>query len=197
MPEVLREIAWQDVNIAIYERDINSLSEEIAILLPMNISVRSSGSIPEIMMKFRAVMSEYKCQAMAQDVEFLLHQFKKASGADSFRLLFETAASDMCRRFHSDMNDLRMLSTYSGPGTLWLKDDNVNREALRSVDGTMEIVKKKEEIQQVKTGAAVILKGALYPKDETKAIVHKSPEIESDGGRRLMLRLDVNENLLY
>jgi len=194
-PEVLRDIAWQDINVVIYERDIDNLKEEIELMLPMSIEIRCTGTIHEIMTEFRSAISELNCVHISDDIEHLLEQFQKASGADSFRLLFETVTSNMCRRFHSDMNDLRMLCTYAGPGTLWLKDDNINRDALNQRGEDVQIAINENEIQQVKTGAAVILKGAMYSKEGTKAAVHKSPPVEETGEKRLMLRIDVNENL--
>ncbi|XOV67882.1 MAG: DUF1826 domain-containing protein [Fluviicola sp.] len=194
-PDVLREIAWKDVNVTIYERDINALKEEIELLLPMTINIRCSGSFEVIMADIRSTLSNVNCESIINDIGSLLEEFKKASGADSFRLLLETVTSNMCRRFHSDMNDLRLLCTYAGPGTLWLKDDNINRDALNQRGEDDDIVKNKDEIQQVKTGAAVIIKGAMYPKKGTKAAVHKSPPVEETGEKRLMLRIDMNQNL--
>jgi hypothetical protein len=194
-PKVLREIDWKDVNVAIYERSIHALKEEIELLLPMTISIRCSGSIEEIMADIRSALRNVNCENIINDIGNLLEEFQKASGADSFRLVLETVTSNMCRRFHSDMNDLRMLCTYAGPGTLWLKEDNIHRDALNQRGEDDDIVKNKDEIQQVKTGAAVIIKGAMYPKEGTKAAVHKSPPVEETGEKRLMLRIDMNQNL--
>jgi len=53
----------------------------------------------------------------------------------------------------------------------------------------------EKNIQQAKTGAVILLKGALYPKKGTNAIVHRSPTIEESGERRLLLRVDTNDHL--
>jgi hypothetical protein len=53
----------------------------------------------------------------------------------------------------------------------------------------------QNEIQQVEAGSALILKGAIYPKEGTRAIVHRSPAIEESGERRLLLRIDTNSFL--
>ena len=95
------------------------------------------------------------------------------------------------------MNDLRMLCTYSGPGTLWLKEDNIDREALHASTDNEPIALDERMIQQVRTGDLVILKGAIYPKEGTKAAVHRSPAIEESGERRLLLRIDTNEFLNF
>ncbi|MEL6124115.1 MAG: DUF1826 domain-containing protein, partial [Bacteroidota bacterium] len=108
------------------------------------------------------------------------------------RLLLASVNTNMCRRFHTDINDVRLLCTYTGPGTLWLTNDNINRRALDSYDGNESIVMDPERIQQVPEGAIALLKGAMYPHHQTKAIVHRSPTIEESGEKRLLLRIDTN-----
>ena len=50
---------------------------------------------------------------------------------------------------------------------------------------------------QVPENGVVLLKGALYPKAGTRAIVHRSPTIEESGEKRLLLRIDTNDNLNF
>ena len=99
----------------------------------------------------------------------------------------------MCRRFHTDLNYIRMLCTYSGPGTMWLSENNLNRKALDDLDENDSIVINQNDIKQVDTGSVVILKGALYPREGTKAAVHRSPNIEESQQKRLLLRIDTDE----
>jgi len=126
-----------------------------------------------------------------------LLQFKELSGANSFRLLFTTVNTNMCSRFHTDMNDLRLLCTYNGPGTVWLSDSNVNRNALETYGDNETIVKDNSQINYAKTGSVVLLKGAIFPLKGTKAIVHRSPTIEESGLSRLLLRIDANDFLNF
>ena len=127
----------------------------------------------------------------------MLLQFEELSGAKSFRLLLSTVNTNMCSRFHTDMNDLRLLCTYSGPGTVWLSENNINRDALETYGDNETIVKDKSQINYAKTGAVVLLKGAVYPLKGTKAIVHRSPTIEETGMSRLLLRIDANDFLNF
>ena len=99
----------------------------------------------------------------------------------------------MCRRFHTDLNYIRMLCTYSGPGTLWLSENNLNREALNDLESNNSIVVNNDLINQVRTGSVAILKGGLYPRKGTKAIVHRSPNIQESQQKRLLLRIDTDE----
>lgn len=196
-PNTLNHIHNQDINIAIYKRDIDSLTNEIKQLLNTDLKLSYGGEIKTILEDLKRELSPNKYSLITQDIENLLHHFGEVTGSTEFRLLLATVKTNMCRRFHTDLNDLRLLCTYSGQGTLWLTNDNINHEALRDHTNTTKIVLKENKIQQVKTGAVVILKGAMYPQEKVKAIVHRSPTIEKNGERRLLLRIDTNNNLNF
>ena len=84
-----------------------------------------------------------------------------------------------------DLNYIRMLCTYSGPGTMWLSENNLNRKELDNLNENDSIVINQNDIKQVDTGSVVILKGALLRKG-TKAAVHRSPNI----GRKSTKKID-------
>ena len=168
------------------------MEKEINSLLKQNIQLNSSGSINAILDEIIKV-TELEEQAMLlQDIKNLLHLFKRITNTNSFQLLLATINTNMCTKFHTDRNNLRMLCTYSGPGTLWLKEDNINRKALDSYKNNQSIVIDKTSIEQAKTGSVIILKGTKYPKEATKAVVHRSPNIGQSGAKRLLLRIDTN-----
>jgi len=196
-PSVLEMIHQKEVNIAIYERDITSLELEIEKLIHQQIEIQLSGEVETIINAIREVLNENEFPRIIEDIEYQLYCFKRAAEGHNFRLMLATVNTNMCRRFHTDINDLRLLCTYDGPGTLWLTEDNVNRKALNSRDENHTIVIDKNEIQQAKKGALVILKGAVYPIQGTKAVVHRSPTIEESGETRLLLRIDTNEFLNF
>lgn len=195
-PNVLKGIHNEHVNIAIYQRDISTLTSEINGLIEQKIDFRSRGNVETIEQEIQCAIGQSTEGLIIQDIKSLLHYFQKVANTNRFRLLLATINTNMCRKFHTDINDLRMLCTYSGPGTLWLTDDNVNRQALNvNSSDNRSIVLDKDRIQQTEKGAVVLLKGALYPKNDTKAIVHRSPTIEETGEKRLLLRIDTNASL--
>ncbi|MEM8583687.1 MAG: DUF1826 domain-containing protein [Bacteroidota bacterium] len=193
-PDLLMRIHEEDVNIAIYERDTSNLESEINSLLEQNIELRASGDVDGIMEKVQEVLNPQKHGLLIEDIKVLLSHFQEVVGTENCRLLLATINSNMCRKFHTDINEVRMLCTYSGPGTLWLTDDNINRRALgaRGMDDE-QIAIQERKVQQVKTGAVTLLKGALYPGDGASAVVHRSPTIEESGEKRLLLRIDNND----
>lgn len=193
----LNAIHHKDVNITIHDRDVSAFSTEIIGLLEQNVEFRSSGSIETILKEMINILGQHQYNGIIQDIKKILRHFQKITEANSFRLLLSTVNTNMCRRFHTDINDLRLLCTYSGPGTLWLTEDNVNRKALDTCGDNECIVLDENKVQQAPTGAIVILKGAIYPKEGTAAVVHRSPTIEETGQKRLLLRIDTNEFLNF
>tara|TARA_B110000046_G_scaffold163821_1_gene179017 strand:+ start:66 stop:728 length:663 start_codon:yes stop_codon:yes gene_type:complete len=196
---ILGEIHKAEKNIAIYEREIPELIPEIRELMKNTVKLELNGTLSEIK---KAIITQFKdhfptFKALPKDILELLNLFNNVAGSSTYRLLLATVNTNMCRRFHTDINDLRLLCTYSGPGTLWLTEDNINRNALDSDDEEKCIAIDQEQIQQAKTGDAIILKGAIYPKADTKAIVHRSPTIEESGKTRLLLRIDTNDFLSF
>lgn len=174
---------------------MSAFSNEIKQLSDEEIEFRSSGTKDDIMNDVRKAMGPSNYSLIIQDIKELITHFNEVAEVPNFRLLLATVNTNMCRRFHTDVNDLRLLCTYSGPGTLWLTDDNINRRALGDSSGNESIVLDESRVQQAETGAVVLLKGAIYPQLESKAIVHRSPTIEESGEKRLLLRIDTNESL--
>ncbi len=197
--DVLQGIHLENKNIAIYERDVYHLKDELNEFIKSEIEFRHSGTVQEIEIAikkdFDSLMSNGN--QLYDDIIRMLKLFQSVSKAKSFRLLLATVNTNMCRRFHTDVNDLRLLCTYYGQGTLWLPEEIVNRKALDTCGDNECIVNDESLIQQVATGDIAIIKGAIYPMDSTKACVHRSPTIEESGETRLLLRIDTNEFLNF
>jgi len=195
----LSEIKSADKNIAIFERSTSHLKNEVDTLISGGLTFQKSGSVSDILSELmvQSAASGFSAPETLEDISDLLRSFEALTKADSFRLSLETVNTNMCRRFQTDLNDLRLLCTYSGPGTLWLPENNVNRKALASREENEAVFYDAEAIQQASAGDVLILKGALYPVANTSAIVHRSPRIEESGDQRLLLRIDTNEFLNF
>jgi len=194
-PAVLKNIHHKDVNIAIYKREVKTLANEISGLLVQDVSFSGDGTSDDILKEISKVLPPSKYPLILQDIKELLQNFKEVTNSNEFRLMLKTVKTNMCRRFHTDINDLRLLCTYSGPGTLWLTDDNINLKVVKTRGSKDNIFIEQERIQQANTGAVVLLKGALYPDENTKAVVHCSPSIEEDAQKRLLLRMDTGNTV--
>lgn len=87
-------------------------------------------------------------------------------------LRLDAVSTDACRRFHVDNVTARMLCTYRGAGTQLARPG------------------QEQAAQDVATGTAVILRGALWPGREATALLHRSPPIGGTGQTRLLLVID-------
>jgi len=105
------------------------------------------------------------------------------------RLFFGKVQKDMCRRFHTDINTLRLLCTYHGPGTLWVRPDAIDHQKVAK--GTNEeMVKHPDGVLQAGTGEVLLIKGALHEHSQYGAALHRSPAVQQSGQARLLLRID-------
>ncbi len=192
---VLQDIHKPLKNIAIYQRDLASVQKELAQIVTTKVEFKTSGTVMEIFSALRQYFETHlaNCPHLLKDISEQLNLFKEIAGIESFRLLFTTVNNNMCRRFHTDLNTLRLLCTYIGPGTLWLPNEIVNQKAFVARGNNKRIVIDESQIQQARTGDVLILKGALYP--EANPVVHRSPVIEESGEKRLLLRIDTNGSL--
>lgn len=190
----------EDVNIAVYQRDADSELMHYAKQLvdtgfpPLNASVRDNDFEPLFDEHFSQLSNKYSLghQLLKSDIEELITAFFKICHTSSVKVFFGIIDTDMCRRFHIDFYELRMISTYVGQGTQWLSNDNVNFKALNNLELLEGIAKDEDKINQLEENDVAILKGALYTNTKVNGIVHKSPPIKSLGQKRLMLRVDCN-----
>lgn len=184
----LSQITNPDKNIAIYKRSVSTFESTIHQVIKANLKLKLEGNEQDVFNQLSNSLFEIgvKNNLFLNDIRELIQTFKQISKATSFKVLLSVVDSNMCTKFHTDINTLRLLCSYAGPGTLWLPDEIVD-----SVDNPGEInweANFPTSIQQAETGDIVILKGAIYPNG--KAIYHKSPAIEGSQQKRLLLRID-------
>ena len=189
----LNEIEHEGNNIVICSRNINHLQKAIDALVENEIQLRIEGDLNQIKEQLsEALLKVYSnCEELIYDIENLISHFKNVSKADSFKLMLSAVNSNMCSKFHTDINTLRLLCSYKGPGTLWISDELVNN--VKNPANTNWELDFPNKIQQAQTGDVVLLKGALYPNGN--AVMHKSPSIEESGATRLLLRIDTQDFL--
>ncbi|MEO1011576.1 MAG: DUF1826 domain-containing protein [Bacteroidota bacterium] len=194
---ILRDIHLKTKNLVVYKREIGPLKVGLAQAAQGPIECKAIGTVEEITLSLSTyfTQSEHLQEILLQDILNLLELFEQVTKVSSFQVLLASVSTNMCRRFHADINELRMLCTYHGPGTLWLPDKAVDRKAYLTGKGNQNIVPDESLVQQVGTGDVVILKGAQYPK--ATPILHRSPSIEKNGEERILLRIDINQSLEF
>jgi hypothetical protein len=79
----------------------------------------------------------------------------------------------MCPKFHRDNLQVRLVTTYKGPGTEWLP----------------EPANSDDDIQRAQTAEVVLLKGDAWPNNQGRGALHRSPALPR-GEKRLVVTLD-------
>lgn len=84
-------------------------------------------------------------------------------------------------RFHVDNVPLRLLTTYAGPGSEWLREQESPRGELHTAQVPVN------NIQKLHVGEVAVLKGEKWQGNEGAGLVHRSPSGQQG---RLLLSLD-------
>lgn len=109
---------------------------------------------------------------LAGDIAALALIMAEVMRSPLLHLRLDAVSTDACRRFHVDNVTARLLCTYRGAGTQLARPGH------------------ERAAQDVATGTAVILRGALWPGHEATALLHRSPPIAGTGRTRLLLVID-------
>ncbi|NRB62206.1 MAG: DUF1826 domain-containing protein, partial [Saprospiraceae bacterium] len=146
---VFDRIHQPGTNIVIYQRDTSILKDTVQRVVQQNIEFRSTGTDDTIEREIRALLHSDKNQLIIQDILKLLRQFKEITKANSFRLFLATINTNMCRKFHTDVNSLRMLCTYTGPGTLWVAEENNHDNTPQNRSFAQDVLPCESMVNQV------------------------------------------------
>ncbi|WP_221794223.1 DUF1826 domain-containing protein [Oceanobacter mangrovi] len=116
------------------------------------------------------------------------------TAAEVFESLFEpnamalrliTLDGAMCPRFHVDHVPVRLVSSISGPGTEWLPETAIKRQALGG--GPIQPCQDDNAILRAVAGDLALMKGEGWIGNEGRGLVHRSPATNEP---RLFLSID-------
>lgn len=127
---------------------------------------------------------------LTTDIALLLARLSYLSESGRLRVSLEAVRTDQCRKFHVDNVRYRLVTTYLGPGTHWVPDDAVRRDALDHppdcpCDANRAIVRDMRAVRHAVPGEVIVMKGARHPKHP--GAVHRSPPIEGKNQLRIVL----------
>lgn len=193
-----KQILDENVNLFCWQRGQNQqvtlylqkiIARDLAPLT-VNIDMKDLGhKLSESRKLWDAEHSE-EADAFWIDVYRLSKDFLSLSVNANGMLHLRIVNNNACSRFHTDGYALRLFTTYYGKGTEWLPESATNRKGLGKINEL--IVKDPSQVQQMESFEVGILKGELPNRlNSTPGIVHRSPEIEHTGEKRVILRIDI------
>jgi hypothetical protein len=115
--------------------------------------------------------------ALVADVADLARLAAPLMKTHAVDLRLEVISGDACRKFHADYVPLRLITSYAGPGSQWLSND----DAAALAGG---VAAEQLEVRQLLAGEVALFKGRLLT---DSPIIHRSPPIAGTGQRRLVL----------
>jgi len=109
------------------------------------------------------------------------------------KLSFGPVVTAQCAKFHVDWMRYRLVTTYAGPGTEWLANDQVRREVLDAppadhVQSNRQVQRSVAPIRRAATGDVVLMKGELHG-SAARGAVHRSPPVDDPSQARVVLVL--------
>lgn len=190
-PEVLGEALQDGVNLAVWQRQLPVHIQTFADALlnlaePLSESITLHTAAGEREPDLSGLACGYAdIQGYAgfiADVSWLVSAYACLLGAEQVGLRLRAMDRAMCPRFHVDHVPMRLITTYAGVGSQWLREADVDRTRLGEPQAGAAI-------QQIHCGEVALLKGERWTGNEGCGLVHRSPPLERNQ-RRLILTLD-------
>lgn len=194
-PQVLAEALEEGVNLVIWRRQLPApvagFADTLLSLagpLAESISLELEGQEAEL--NLRELAGNFSDQDgyddFVADVAWLLSAYACLLDAKRIGLRLRVLDKAMCPRFHVDHVPLRLITTYAGTGSQWLREGAIDRARLGDPAAESQ---EPARIQQLASGEVALFKGEKWLGNEGYGIVHRSPQL-ADGERRLILTLD-------
>lgn len=129
------------------------------------------------------------------DMASLVTDFSAALGSSHLHAQLAVVTHDKCRKFHTDNVTVRLLCTYAGPGTEWVRNEDVARENLARTDVDPEtanrsVLRVQDAVHYCTAGDVLLLKGEAFDGNRGSGAVHRSPSIAGRSLRRLLFKVD-------
>ncbi|MEM9208964.1 MAG: DUF1826 domain-containing protein [Pseudomonadota bacterium] len=199
-PTVFADIFRDDVNIAIWQRDISaSLREVVGRFLDQFPYLEKAFTVAPADAS-AAVISVTNGKApleLADEVAELVDMFCYLFDLKRAGLRLAALNRAMCPRFHVDRIPCRLVTTYHGVATEWLPHHAIGRAtpgpgSQRQPGFAPGLYADLTDTRHLSCGDVALLKGSLWDGNEHGGLVHRSPEVPA-GESRLMLSLDFSQ----
>ena len=194
-PDVMAKILQDDVNMTIWQRQLPvQITDFSALLLSLDEPLADALVLEMADEKARPNLSGLASrfndlegyESFIADISWLVSAYACLLGAKRIGLRLRALDKAMCPIFHVDHVPVRLITTYAGTGSQWLKEGVMERCQLgqpqaEPLDCWL--------IEQINTGEVALLKGEKWQGNEGAGLIHRSPAL-APGERRLILTLD-------
>ena len=192
-PLALADILDNGVNLALWQRQLPlHIAEFGALLVSLNeplaeslvVELDSEEAEPNLLGLAAGCRDLEGYDGFIADVAWLVSAFACLLGAKRIGVRLRLLDKAMCPRFHVDHVPVRLITTYAGIGSQWLREGVMDRRQLSQADA-----EPSERIEQIHCGEVALLKGEKWRGNEGYGLLHRSPALAANE-RRLILTLD-------
>jgi len=194
-PVVLADILKDDINLALWQRQLPAhIADFGALLLSLNEPLAESLSLempaddsePDLRGLASGFSDLQGYEGFIADVAWLVSAFACLLGARRIGVRLRVLDKAMCPRFHVDHVPVRLIITYAGIGSQWLREGRMDRRDLGKAEAEPQ---DRASIEQIGSGEVALFKGEKWHGNEGFGLIHRSPQ-PAPGARRLILTLD-------
>ncbi|HEN8710176.1 MULTISPECIES: DUF1826 domain-containing protein [Pseudomonas] len=188
-PRVLTDIFQEGVNMAVWQRRLPAQVEDFAgLVVSLGQPLADQRVLdvdehePPLLPGFLGEAADLQgYEGFVADVCWLVSAYTCLLGARRVGLRVRVLHNAMCPRFHVDNVPVRLLTTYVGCGSEWLREGAIERAGLQFAPAPVD------NIQRLQAGDVALLKGEKWLGNEGAGLIHRSP-VGHDP--RLLLSLD-------
>ena len=193
-PGVLADIYNEGTDIAIWKRDLpQSVRSSVAEFVDTHPSHRAAIAVtPDKAYKalIESLGGKLDVEVIA-DIADLVGMFCMLFNLEQAGIRLSVLDSAMCPKFHVDRIPCRLVTTYQGIATEWLPHDSVDRSKLGhgsngKPDHASGLYSQSQDIKQLHDGDVALLKGDSWEGNKGRGLVHRSPQVDEQGGRLLL-----------
>ena len=183
-PLIMTQIFRPENNLVVWQRSLSTqLLDEIkeTITQKPNWQMVLQTSQDEAFEELADALSDWRCaQELSCDITQLIEMYSVLFDAKRVGVRLTVLESTMCPRFHVDRVGCRLVTTYYGQATQWIK----GKDAVQVTQDYPNAL-----IEQMNTGDVALLKGTYWEGNEQHGIVHRSPPA-TEQSLRLLLTID-------
>lgn len=192
-PLALSDILEDGINLAVWQRQLPlHIAEFGALLVALNepladsmvVELNDEDAVPNLQGLASSCRDLEGYEGFIADVSWLVSAFACLLGAKRIGVRLRLLDKAMCPRFHVDHVPVRLITTFAGVGSQWLREGVMDRRRLSQPDA-----EPSDKIEQFHCGEVALLKGTKWQGNEGYGLIHRSPALKADE-RRLILTLD-------
>lgn len=189
-PTELTRIYLEGVNLCVWRRGLSKpLSRWLNDLCgqySLHVVMRMDAARIDLRPALAELPDTEERAAWIEDLHLLLRMYVDLFEARWLGVRLTTLERGMCPRFHVDRVGVRLLCTYAGPATEWLRNTDAARAGLGAAG---EAQRPGARVQRLERFDVVLLKGEAWSGNEGNGIIHRSPAVP-EGQRRIVLSID-------